>query len=397
MFLRLQRSALLTVGVLLVVAACDTHKSPTTPTPPCVFTITPTAITIGSDGGAGSVSVTTTAGCAWTAVSANGWLSITAGANGNASGEVLYSVTANAGTSARSGRMTIAGTDVTITQDGRAVAPCTYELSPTTTDFTKDGGSGTFTVDTADGCAWTARSDAGWIVIAGDGTGSGPKTVSYSVARNNDTSSRTGTIALGDRRLSVRQSGDAGACQYSVAPVLFNPCMPAGTATATITTSASCPWTAASNVPWLNVSSASGAGTASISLAYTENYDAPREGVVMVRWPTPTAGQNIRVQQAGCRYAVSRTSIDMPAAGGSATFDVIQQSDPLTCGSATQDRCVWTARSEVPWITITTSMPRSGDNPVAFAVTANDSLSMRTGTILVRDQVVTVVQAGKQP
>lgn len=395
MSLKLLRSVLFTAALLLIVSACDTRTSPTTPTPPCAFTVTPATITIGSDAGTGRVSVTTTAGCAWTAVSANGWLAVTSGANGSGSGDVVYSVTANAATSARSGRMTIAGKDVTITQDGRAAVPCTYELSPATTDFTKDGGSGTFTVATADGCAWTARSDAGWIVIAGDGAGSGPKTVSYSVARNNDTSSRSGTIALGERRLTVRQSGDAGACQYSVAPALFNPCMPAGTAIATIATSASCPWTATSNVSWLRVSSESGAGTASISLAYTENYDAPREGVVMVRWPTPTAGQNIRVQQAGCRYAVSRTSIDIASAGGSATFDVIQQSDPLTCGSATQDRCVWTARSEVSWITITTGMPRSGDNPVAFVVAANDSLSPRTGTIVVRDKVVTVVQAGK--
>ena len=115
----------------------------------------------------------------------------------------------------------------------------------------------------------------------------------------------------------------------------------------------------------------------------------------MVRWSTPTAGQNIRVAQAGCRYAVSRTAISMVAAGGPGTFDVIQQSDPTTCGGATQDRCMWTARSQVSWITITSSMPRSGDDPVAFTVAANDSTAPRAGTIVVRDQVVTITQAGK--
>jgi hypothetical protein len=115
----------------------------------------------------------------------------------------------------------------------------------------------------------------------------------------------------------------------------------------------------------------------------------------MVRWPTPTAGQNIHVAQAGCRYAVSKTAIDIGATGGPASFDVLQQSDPVECGSATQDRCVWTARSEVPWITITTSMPRSGDNSVSFTVAANDGATPRTGRIVVRDKVVTVAQAGK--
>ena len=115
----------------------------------------------------------------------------------------------------------------------------------------------------------------------------------------------------------------------------------------------------------------------------------------MVRWPTPTAGQNIRVTQAGCRYAVTRDAFSFVAAGGGGTFDVIQQSDPNTCGGATQDRCVWTAVSDAPWVTITSSMPRSGDNPVAFTVTLNDSAAARAGKITVRDKVVVISQAGR--
>ena len=115
----------------------------------------------------------------------------------------------------------------------------------------------------------------------------------------------------------------------------------------------------------------------------------------MVRWPTPTAGQNIRVVQAGCRYAVSRSTFDFAATGGSGAFDVIQQSEPNTCGGPTQDRCVWTAASDVPWITITSSMPRAGDNPVAFVVATNDSVTSRVGRIIVRDKVVVITQAGR--
>jgi hypothetical protein len=50
--------------------------------------------------------------------------------------------------------------------------------------------------------------------------------------------------------------------------------------------------------------------------------------------------------------------------------------------------------SDVPWITITTSMPRFGDDPVAFTVAANPGAAARTGRITVRDRVVTVTQAG---
>ena len=115
----------------------------------------------------------------------------------------------------------------------------------------------------------------------------------------------------------------------------------------------------------------------------------------MVRWPTPTAGQNIHVAQAGCRYAVSRDAFSFTAAAATGTFDVIQQSDPTECGGPTQDRCLWTATPDVAWITVTSSMPRAGDNPVSFTVAANDGTASRVGRITVRDKVVLITQGGK--
>ena len=172
--------------------------------------------------------------------------------------------------------------------------------------------------------------------------------------------------------------------------------MAGGTVTATVMTQPFCPWTAASNASWLNVSSGgSGSGPGVVSFTFPDNYDAPRDGIVMVRWPTPTAGQNIRVAQAGCRYAVTRSAFNFAAPGEPGTFDVFQESDPNTCGGPTQDRCVWTAQSDVPWITVTGSMPRSGDGPATFMVAVNDGTAARTGTITVRDKVVTITQAGR--
>jgi hypothetical protein len=101
------------------------------------------------------------------------------------------------------------------------------------------------------------------------------------------------------------------------------------------------------------------------------------------------------VAQAGCYYAVSTASISIAAAGGSGQFNVIQQSDPIQCGGATQDRCLWTAQADVPWITVTSSMPQAGDNPVSFTVAANPGPSARTGRITVRDKVVQITQSGQ--
>jgi hypothetical protein len=83
----------------------------------CSYSISPTSASYGASGGSGSVSVSTTAGCQWTASSNNGWIHVTGGSSGNGPGTVNYSVDANSG-SARTGTMTIAGRTFTVSQAG---------------------------------------------------------------------------------------------------------------------------------------------------------------------------------------------------------------------------------------------------------------------------------------
>lgn len=393
---RFLRLTVLVAAVCVGSASCDTKRSPNEPTPVCSIAISPGSLAFGSDGATGNVTVTVVAGCAWSATASAGWIAVTAGATGSGPGTVAYSVTANSATESRSGTLTIGGQSHAVTQQGRAPTICSYDLSPSSAELGKDGGTGTLSVSAPGDCTWTATTNASWLVVSSGNQGSGNGSVSYGVARNLDIADRSATITVADRSFPVRQSGDIGGCQYSVAPVDFSPCMPGGTVTASVTTQASCPWTAAPDASWLNLPSGpSGTGSGVITVTFSDNYDAPRQGVVLVRWPTPTAGQNIRVAQAGCLYGVSRSAFSFTSSGGPGTFDVIQESDPNTCGGATQDRCVWTAQSDVPWITITSSMPRSGDNPVAFTVATNDSSASRVGRITVRDKVVVISQAGR--
>ena len=389
-------AAVVTVALATAAGCGGDGDSPNEPSPVCSYTIAPSNRSFGSDGGTADVTVTTAANCSWTTTGVPDWISVTAGATGNGPGTVAYSVAANAAATARNATLTIGGQAHAVAQDARLPAACSYTISPESAAYSKDAATGTLAISAPASCNWSAVSNSSWLTVTTGAQGSGPGTISYGVARNLETAERSGTIVVAGRTFIVRQSGDGGACTYAVTPVTFQPCMPGGTLTATITTQASCSWTAASDAPWLDVaSSGSGNGTAVISMRYSDNYDAPRSGIVMVRWPTPTAGQNLHVAQAGCVYAVSRSAISMAAGGGAATFDVIQQSQPNTCGGATQDRCVWTAQSDVPWITITSSMPRMGDSPVSFAVTANDAASPRVGRITVRDKVVVVTQSGR--
>jgi hypothetical protein len=200
---------------------------------------------------------------------------------------------------------------------------------------------------------------------------------------------------VADATFAIAQAGDAGLCEFRVAPVGINACMSVRhELIATVTTDAACTWTAAPDAPWIAlVGPSSRVGSGEVRFTVSDNYDPPRTGVLKLRWDTPTAGQNVRVSQAGCRYAVSQAAISVPAAGGSFTFDVYQQSDPLECGGPLQDRCVWTAATGAAWISIATAMPQAGDGRVSFRVAPNSGPS-RSASITVRDRTVTVLQAG---
>jgi hypothetical protein len=84
---------------------------------PCQFSLSRGGDAIGYGGGRLSVDLTTLTGCAWTASSGDGWISVVSGQTGNASGSVGVSVSANTG-GARVGHVTIGGQTYTVTQDG---------------------------------------------------------------------------------------------------------------------------------------------------------------------------------------------------------------------------------------------------------------------------------------
>lgn len=384
------------VAIVLAVAAATCSDSPTEPGPVCTITISPASRGFGPDGGNGTVTVAAPAGCSWNATASAGWITITAGGSGSGPGTVTYSLAANTAAGARSGSLTVGGQTHAVNQEGRPQPECTYELSPGSVEIRADGDTGSFTLTTAAECSWTARSNDSWVQITSGAQGTGGGRIEFNVDRNSGIPERSTTISVADRTFTVRQRGDVSQCEYRVTPVEFSPCMPAGTVTATLTTQDACPWTANPNVPWLDVRSGDeGSGSAEISIAFSSNYDAPRTGLVMLRWPTVTAGQNLRIAQAGCTYGVSQSSFNFSASAGSGTFQVVQQSIPITCGGPTQSACMWSAISNVPWITITTSMPRTGDDPVSFTVAANESAQPRTGQIQVRDRTITITQAGR--
>jgi len=76
----------------------------------CTFTISPTSKTFTDKGGKGSVTVTTGAGCAWTASPSAAWVRLTSGTAKTGSGTISYSVDANTSTSMRTTSIGITAT-----------------------------------------------------------------------------------------------------------------------------------------------------------------------------------------------------------------------------------------------------------------------------------------------
>lgn len=88
----------------------------------CAYSLSPTSANVAGTATTQTVSVSAGASCPWTAVSDDGWLTVTSGASGSGNGVVTYTVAANPTASARTGSLHIAGTAFYVTQQPGSVS-----------------------------------------------------------------------------------------------------------------------------------------------------------------------------------------------------------------------------------------------------------------------------------
>jgi hypothetical protein len=96
---------------------------------PCTFRLSKSADSIGADGGRLSFDLATLTGCNWTAASDAAWLSIAAGANGNASATITVAAAPNSG-DARVAHVNAGGQIYTVQQAAKSVAPTPPSAPP---------------------------------------------------------------------------------------------------------------------------------------------------------------------------------------------------------------------------------------------------------------------------
>jgi len=311
----------------------------------CPFSLSPTSQIFIASASSGSFTVSTSAGCPWTAVSNASW--ITTNSSGTGNGTVNYSVAANLG-DPRTGTINVAGQTFTVFQSGGNGSGC-----PTTTITVGQTINTTLTT----GCVFTGTSryvdpytfsgTAGQqIVIAmnsavfdtflfldsptgqtiaqdddgGGGTNSRipanfgvftlPTTGTYSLFATsysaNGTTGSTGTYSI---------SLFSG-CTFSINPTSQNVAATSSSNSFNISAQSSCPWTAVSDASWITTSS-SGSGNGTINYSVVANTGAARTGTISV------GGQLFTVSQAaGSFVQFSLSSFAANENAGSVTITV---------------------------------------------------------------------------
>lgn len=349
------------LGTLLVVcgvalSGCDT--GPASPTPAsCTFTLSTTSITIGAAGGPGSVAVSTSNQCSWTARSDSAWISATGGTSATGPGTFTFTAADASGTAARTGALTVAGQPVSVTQQGES---CAFTLLPPSRSLDALGGTAAFDVTTSPACAWTSAASAPWLTLVSGQSGTGNGTVTYAVAPNAEASSRTANVTLGGAAHAVTQSGVTG-CSLSIDPDDGQFPVGGGSGQFAVNAAPTCAWLASSRSGWIRVvDPPGGLGTGSRRVSYS--LDA--SGDAGTRTGTITVGaQTFVATQAGtstCTYGVAPVDLRACSIGG-----------PMTVTVATAVGCGWTASTSASWIPISSGQTGLGPGTITFTLPGN--------------------------
>ena len=346
--------------------------------PACTFSLSPTSQSVTSSATTGSFTVTAGTNCSWTATSNNAdWLTITSAPNGTGNGSVTFSVAANPNAQQRVGTIAVNGQTFTVTQ--AALQPCTFSFNPATLTVPASGGPGTFAVQTTANCGWTAASSNGdWLTLTTVPTGVGTGTVGFNAAPNTGTQQRVGTITVNGQPFTVTELGQVP-CTYSIAPAGQTVGPEGGGGSFTVTTPATCQWSAASSNPdWLVITSAStGTGNGSITFNAAPNSGGQRVGTIVVNGQTFTVTQLAAAPPAPppCTLSVS-TNAPPPVPSGGGTVEVIVSSPA---------GCTWAASTGDVWLGIVSGSPGNGTGSVLISAQPN-FLDSRTGNVVIATQ-----------
>jgi hypothetical protein len=239
----------------------------------CSYKTGVTTLHVSASGGFAEVPVAAPAGCAWTAQSQAGWVTIASGSSGTGAGVVRVSVAPTEGPG-RTGAVTVAGVGVTVTQ----ASGCRVSAEPASLEAPAAGGTSAVAVRTAAGCPWSAASDVDWIAIP-QSSGAGPAQVSVTIAANPGPP-RAAEFGIAEQSIAVRQ---ASSCTWRLSPPSHHFDASGGRGNVLVIVGGNCAWTAATTVSWIRMEAGeSGAGNGLVQFIVAANAGGARTGVVRI-------------------------------------------------------------------------------------------------------------------
>lgn len=258
--------------------------------------------------------------------------------------------------------------------------PCTFNVSATSQSVTNNAGNGSVDVTaTRADCGWGARSNTSWLTVT-SATGGGNGTVGYSFLANTGTSSRSGTLTIAGRTVTITQFG---ACSYTLSPTSRDHSSAGGTGTFSVSTRSDCAWTtsvATAAASWLTITggqSGTGNGTVSYSVA-TNTSTSARSGSITAGGRTFSVNQSPDVSS--CTFTPGYVSKTLTWCGGDRTIEVTTQGD-----------CPWTATSDSSWLTIVLPS-RTGTRTLSYTVAANNTGAPREAKLTIAGTPVRIIQ-----
>jgi hypothetical protein len=345
----------------------------------CSLSLSPYAASAGAEGGPGSLTVNTPAGCAYETTSTPAWIAITSGGSGSGGGALLYSVAPNPLTSPRVGTVVIGGQSYQVTQ---AALPCSVSLNTSAlgTPYGQDGATGVIGITvTGANCAWAASSNAPWLGLS-QSSGLGSGSVGVTILANGTPTARTAQITIASQVIGISQDGTA--CTFSLQSPNGTVPPTGGSGSVGVVSPAACPWGASSSSDpsWLTIQSATGTGTGEVGFVATANQTgAPRTATLSIAGGIYTVSQAM----APCTYQLSGTGVPVAANGASNAFTF----------TTTGINCSPSAVSYAGWTSVDTVFNGTAGT-VTFTVQPNPATVTRTATIRLGEQTFTITQLG---
>jgi hypothetical protein len=247
------------------------------------------------------------------------------------------------------------------------------------------GGAFDLLVGSRPNCLWSAVSGAVWIQVIDGGHGSGDGHLTVGIQPNHSPKQRRGALTVDGTRVYVSQSGSECAPDLATTEIAVSSMGAAGIRVATHGT---CPWEAASLVPWVVLTGGDNeSGEGGIVVDVVAN-DLPIERIGVVK----VGASTLAVRQAGrtvpgteCLPVVAPQGLNLASFEGTrVNVDV----------SVPSPECVWLARSNVSWL-LTNEDEGVGDGSIEVIVEPNGQPEARSGVLAIGGVSFEVRQPGQ--